>query len=130
MSDFISRGRDWIRWIRVLYDPSEKQRVFSLAGLEFKPRYAEAVEGEMRGTLPGDNHTQPGKFWVIAEDELMRVCPKMASFAQGEDWFFPVEFCDAFMRPVGVEPVPTRDATDEEREEALHTFESVKTRLK
>jgi hypothetical protein len=79
----------------------------------------------MYGTLQGDAHTQPGKFWVISEADLMRICPQMQSFAQGADWFFPVEFCDSLVRPHGVEPVQTRDATADERVEALETFRGV-----
>ena len=125
----MSITRDWIRWIRILHDPNETVRGFSLANLEFKTKGVEAVEDEMYGTLPGDSNTQQGKFWVVTEDELMRRCPSMQAFAQGEDWFFPVEFCDSFVRPQGVEPVDTRDATDEERAEAIRTFENIKTKI-
>ncbi len=121
--------RDWIRWIRILTDPHSEARGFSLANLEFKARDVEPVEDEMYGTIPGDNHTQQGKFWVVTEEELMYRCPSMAPFAQGRDWFFPVEFCDAFVRPAGVEPVATRDATEDERADALRTFEEVKNKL-
>jgi hypothetical protein len=112
-----------------LVDPNEATRGFSLADLEFKTKTATAVEDEMYGTLPGDANIQRGKFWVVTEDELMRRCPQMQAFAQGDDWFFPVEFCDDFVRPQGVEPVVTRDATDDERVEALQTFEAVKTKI-
>lgn len=125
----MSDTRDWIRWIRILHDPNETVRGFTLANLEFKTKTAEVVEDEMYGTLPGDSNTQQGKFWVVTEDELMRRCPSMQAFAQGADWFFPVEFCDSFVRPHGIEPVATRDATDKEREEALRTFENVKTKI-
>ena len=125
----MSNTRDWVGWIRILTDPYETTRGFSLANLEFKTKTASVVEDEMYGTLPGDKNTQSGKFWVVTEDELMRRCPQMQAFAQGADWFFPVEFCDAFVRPQGVEPVATRDATDAEREEALRTFESVKDKI-
>lgn len=125
----MSNTRDWVNWVRILTDPNETTRGFSLANLEFKTKTAEVVEDEMYGTLPGDQNTQQGKFWVVTEDELIRRCPQMKAFARREDWFFPVEFCDSFVRPQGVEPVATRDATDVEREEALHTFESVKTKI-
>lgn len=125
----MSNQRDWVNWVRILTDPNETTRGFSLANLEFKTKTAEAVEDEMYGTLPGDDNRQRGKFWVVTEEELMRRCPQMQAFAQGTDWFFPVEFCDSFVRPQGVEPVATRDATDEERAEALQTFESVKTKI-
>ncbi len=125
----MSDTRDWVNWVRILVDPSEETRGFSLANLEFKTKTAEVVEDEMRGTLPGDQNIQHGKFWVVTEDELMRRCPQMQAFAQGEDWFFPVEFCDAFVRPQGIEPIATRDATDEERAEALSTFENVKAKI-
>lgn len=125
----MSDTRDWVNWIRILIDPNETTRGFSLANLEFKTKTATVVEDEMYGTLPGDTHTQPGKFWVVTEDELMRRCPQMQAFAQGNDWFFPVEFCDSFVRPQGIEPVATRDATDEERAEALSTFETVKAKI-
>jgi len=125
----MNETRDWVQWIRVLADPHEEVRGFSLANLEFKTKHVQAVEDEMFGTLPGDSNVQPGKFWVVTEDELMRVCPQMKAFAQEEDWFFPVEFCDAFVRPAGVEPVLTRDATDKERVEALRTFENIKTKI-
>jgi hypothetical protein len=125
----MSNQRDWVNWVRILVDPNEATRGFSLANLEFKTKTAELVEDEMYGTLPGDQNTQRGKFWVVTEDELMRRCPQMQAFAQGADWFFPDEFCDAFVRPQGVEPVATRDATDDERTEALRTFESVKTKI-
>ncbi len=125
----MSNTRDWVNWVRILTDPNETTRGFSLANLEFKTKTAEAVEDEMYGTLPGDQNTQQGKFWVVTEDELIRRCPQMKAFAQGADWFFPVEFCDSFVRPQGVEPVATRDATDVERAEALRTFENVKTKI-
>lgn len=125
----MSNTRDWVQWIRILHDPNEAVRGFSLENLEFQTKTAEAVEDEMYGTLPGDANTQRGKFWIVAENELMRRCPQMQAFAQGEDWFFPVEFCDAFIRPYGVEPVVTRDATDKERMEAFRTFENVKTKI-
>ncbi len=125
----MSDTRDWVNWVRILVDPNETTRGFSLANLEFKTKTAAAVEDEMYGTLPGDKNTQTGKFWVVTEDELMRRCPQMQAFAQGADWFFPVEFCDVFVRPQGIEPVATRDATDAEREEALSTFETVKTKI-
>jgi hypothetical protein len=125
----MSNQRDWVNWVRILTDPNETTRGFSLANLEFKTKTAEEVEDEMYGTLPGDDNRQRGKFWVVTEEELMRRCPQMQAFAQGTDWFFPVEFCDSFVRPQGVEPVATRDATDEERAEALQTFESVKTKI-
>ncbi len=121
--------RDWVQWIRILTDPNETTRGFSLVNLEFKTKTGEIVEDEMRGTLPGDRNTQRGKFWVVTENELMLRCPQMQAFAQGEDWFFPVEFCDPFWRPQGIEPIATRDATDAERAEALQTFESVKTKI-
>lgn len=121
--------RDWIRWIRVLVDPSEQVRGFSLEGLEFSCQKAEPVEDEMYGTLPGDGHRQRGKFWVVSEEELMRVCPAMEPFAKQADWFFPVEFCDAFIRPAGIAPIQTRDATKAEREEALETFGKVQRQL-
>ena len=121
--------RNWVRWVRVLADPSESVRGFSLEGLEFRAKFVEAVEDEMHGTLPGDSHVQPGKFWVIAEEELMRICPQMQAFAQGKDWFFPVEFCHELVRPEGVEPTQTRDATPAEQEEALSTFGRVQAQL-
>ena len=121
--------RDWVNWVRILVDPSEATRGFSLANLEFKTKTAAPVEDEMYGTLPGDANIQRGKFWVVTEDELMRRCPQMQAFAQGDDWFFPVEFCDEFVRPQGVEPVATRDATDAERTQALQTFENVRTKI-
>lgn len=124
-----SNQRDWVNWVRILIDPNEKTRGFSLANLEFKTKTAEIVEDEMYGTLPGDDNRQRGKFWVVTEDELMSRCPQMKAFAQGDDWFFPVEFCDAFVRPQGIEPVATRDATEEERTEALSTFEKVKSKI-
>ena len=114
----------WTRWIHVLDDPNASVRGFSLAGLEFRTKLPDPVTDKMYGTLPGDNNTQNGKFWVVTEEELMRVCSEMQKFAQGKDWFFPVEFCNAFVRPQGVLPVPTRDATVSEREEALSLFEN------
>jgi hypothetical protein len=125
----MSDTRDWVNWIRILVDPNEATRGFSLADLEFKTKTATSVEDEMYGTLPGDANTQRGKFWVVTEDELMRRCPQMQAFAQGADWFFPVEFCDDFVRPQGVEPVVTRDATASEKADALSTFEKVKTKI-
>ena len=121
--------RDWIMWVRILTDPHKETRGFSLENLEFKAKQADPVDDEMYGTLPGDGHTQYGKFWVVSEEELMRVCPQMQAYAQGKDWFFPVEFCDSFVRPQGVEPVQTRDATENERADALRTFETVKSKL-
>lgn len=121
--------RDWVTWVRVLVDPNEKVRGFSLEGLEFKAKKATPVEDEMYGTLPGDVHTQAGKFWVISEEELMRVCPKMEEYAKGEDWFFPVEFCDPVQRPYGINPVLTRDATVEEKTKATNTFKNVAEQL-
>jgi len=53
----------------------------------------------------------------------------MQSFAQGADWFFPVEFCDPMVRPAGVEPTQTREATPEERTAALETFQGVQRQL-
>lgn len=120
--------RNWVRWIQILVDPNAEQRGFSLEGLEFKAQ-PDPVEDEMYGTLPGDRNVQPGKFWVVAEVELMRVCPQMQQFSQGADWFFPVEFCNSLLRPEGVEPVPTREATPSERAEAEATFESVQEQL-
>jgi hypothetical protein len=125
----MSDATDWVNWIRILVDPNEATRGFSLADLEFKTKTATQVEDEMYGTLPGDENRQRGKFWVVTEDELMRRCPQMVAFSQGKDWFFPVEFCDDFVRPQGVEPVVTRDATDAERTEALSTFEAVKGKI-
>lgn len=121
--------RGWVNWVRVLVDPSEKVRGFSLEGLEFRTKKDAPVEDEMYGTLPGDTHTQPGKFWVVSEEELMRVCPKMEAFAKGEDWFFPVEFCDPVQRPYGVHPAQTRDATTEEKRSAVSTFHKVAEKL-
>ena len=125
----MSNQRDWVQWVRILVDPNETTRGFSLVNLEFKTKTGEIVEDEMYGTLPGDANTQRGKFWVVTEDELMKRCPQMQAFAQGEDWFFPVEFCDPFWRPQGIDPVVTRDATASERVEALDTFEKVKTKI-
>ena len=121
--------RDWVRWVRVLADPSAEVRGFSLEGLEFPATHAEPIEDTMYGTLPGDSNKQPGKFWVVLEKDLMRICPQMQSFAQGADWFFPVEFCDPMVRPAGVEPTQTRDATPEEKTEALDTFQGVQRQL-
>lgn len=121
--------RDWVRWIRILVDPHKETRGFSLENLEFQAKGTDPVEDEMYGTLPGDTHTQRGKFWVVTEEELMRVCPQMKAYAQDKDWFFPVEFCDSFARPLGVRPVQTREATENERAEALRTFESVQAKL-
>jgi hypothetical protein len=120
--------RNWVSWVRVLADPASETRGFTLEGLEFKVT-GDPVEDEMYGTLPGDRNVQRGKFWVVSEAELMRVCPQMQTFAQGEDWFFPVEFCDHTVRPEGIEPVQTRDATSVERAEALSTFGKVQEKL-
>lgn len=120
---------NWVVWVRVLVDPSATSRGFSLEGLEFPANSPQPVEDEMYGTIPGDANTQPGKFWVVSESDLMRICPAMQTFAQGADWFFPVEFCEPVSRPQGVEPTQTRDATDEERSEALETFQGVQRQL-
>ena len=70
--------RDWVRWVRVLADPSAELRGFSIEGLEFPSTHAEPIEDTMYGTLPGDSNQQPGKFWVVSEDALMRICPQLA----------------------------------------------------
>ena len=49
--------RNWVRWVRILVDPNEEHRGFTLADLEFKAQ-PDVVEDEMYGTLPGDNNTQ------------------------------------------------------------------------
>jgi hypothetical protein len=100
-----------------------------LEGLEFPAKRPQPIEDEMYGTLPGDSNTQPGKFWVVSESNLMRICPAMEKFAQGADWFLPVEFCEPVSRPQGVEPSQTRDATASEREDALRTFQGVQSQL-
>jgi len=121
--------QDWVQWVRILSDPSAAARGFSLEGLEFPSKYSEPVEDEMYGALAGDGNVQRGKFWVVTEDNLMRICPQMESLAQGKDWFFPVEFCDSLSRPQGIEPAQTRDATPEERSEAITTFQGVQSQL-
>jgi hypothetical protein len=120
---------NWVVWVRVLVDPTAAARGFSLEGLEFPAKQPQPVEDEMYGTIPGDSNIQPGKFWVVTEDALMRICPAMQEFAQGTDWFFPVEFCEPVSRPQGVEPTQTRDATAEERSEGLETFQAVQRQL-
>lgn len=116
-------NRTWVRWILIIDDPFSSARGFSLTGMEFRAKLPDQVDDEMYGTLPGDRNTQRGKFWVVTEEELMRVCPGMQQYAQGRDWFFPVEFCKSFLRPHGVLPTPTREATSTERIEAVSIFE-------
>lgn len=40
-----------------------------------------------------------GRFWVVREEEVMRSIPELKCFAQGKAWFFPIEFCESFIRP-------------------------------
>ncbi len=120
---------NWVVWVRVLVDPTAAARGFSLEGLEFPAKQPQPVDDEMYGTIPGDANIQPGKFWVVSEEHLMRICPAMQAFTQGADWFFPVEFCEPVSRPPGVEPTQTRDATAKERSEALETFQGVQRQM-
>ena len=125
----MTTDRNWIRWIYIVSDPHAGARGFSLEGCEFRAKHPELVDDEMYSTVPGDRGTQRGKFWVISENELMRVCPDMQQFAQGRDWFFPAELCNGFLRPEGVIPVPTRDASPKEKQDAIDLFTGSQRKL-
>lgn len=120
---------NWVVWVRVIADPTAEARGFSLEGLEFPAKKPQPVEDEMYGTIRGDANIQSGKFWVVSEDDLMRICPAMQAFSQGADWFFPVEFCEPVERPPGVIPAQTRVGTAEESADALDTFRGVQQQL-
>lgn len=84
-------------WIQIIVDPHATIRGFSIKGLEFKSEVRMPVQGEMKDFT---GKTMQGEFWVVEEDEVFRVCPRLRRLgAFGKPWFFPREFCNAFFRP-------------------------------
>ena len=92
------KGTRFVVWVKVIVDPFEKARGFSLKGSEFRVEGYEPVSDTM---VDMQGNKMPGTFWVVAEDELFRVVPKMkkATVPQHKPWFFPIEFCEPFLRP-------------------------------
>ena len=89
-------GTRFVVWIRVIVDLANAERGFSILGRELRVQGYEPVTDQMVD-LKGNR--QPGRFWVVEEKEVMRAIPELRRWAQGKAWFFPVEFCDSFVRP-------------------------------
>lgn len=84
-------------WIKILVDPHDKQRGFSLQGRELRVIGYEPVKDEMED-LRGNR--MEGTFWVVEAKEVYRVIPELKRFKINmKPWFFPVEFCESFVRP-------------------------------
>ena len=84
-------------WIRVVVDPHASLRGFSILNLEFKSEVRFPIQGEMKDFK---GNYMNGMFWVVSEDEVFRVCPRLKTLGiTGKPWFFPREFCNAFVRP-------------------------------
>lgn len=91
------KGTRFQVWIRLRADPHDMARGFSIQGRELRCMEYEPVNSVMED-LQG--HTQPGTFWVVHAEEVYRVIPELKRFKINlEPWFFPVEFCEAFLRP-------------------------------
>lgn len=90
-------GSRFVVWIKVAVDPHDKLRGFSILDREMRVSGYSPVEGEMQD-LRGEKML--GKFWVVEESEIYRAIPEMKKFpVQNKPWFFPVEFCESFIRP-------------------------------
>lgn len=91
------RGSRFVIWIRVKVDPHAAMRGFSILDREMRVEGYEPVNDTMQD-LRGQ--MMAGKFWVVKEEEVYRVIPELLRFQKlGKAWFFPVEFCDPFVRP-------------------------------
>lgn len=99
-------GTRFVVWIRVIVDLHNAQRGFSILGRELRAEGYEPVRDEM---IDLKGNRQAGRFWVVKEDEVMRAIPELKRFAQGKSWFFPVEFCDSFVRPYDYLDYPVKD---------------------
>lgn len=98
-------GTDFCTWIKVTADPHAKARGFSILGLEFRALGYGPIEDAMQGI---DKAVMVTKVWAILEAEVFRVEPRLKRYgATGKPWYFPIEFCQPFVRPKyagGVEP--------------------------
>lgn len=90
-------GTRFVVWIRVHTDPHVKMRGFSILDKELRVEGYSPVQDRMQD-LRGQQ--MDGKFWVVPEAEVYRVIPELKRFpVQGKAWFFPIEFCESFVRP-------------------------------
>lgn len=86
-----------VAWVRIMVDPHAQFRGFSIERRELRVMGYDPIQDEMED-LSGNR--QPGKFWVVAAIEVYRVIPELRRFKiRNEPWFFPVEFCESFVRP-------------------------------
>lgn len=91
------KGTHFVVWINVRVDPHDKFRGFSILNKEFRVEGYSPIVDEMKD-LSGQ--TMKGRFWVVKANEVYRVVPELKRFDDnGKAWFFPVEFCEAFVRP-------------------------------
>ena len=91
-------GTHLATWIKISADPHAKFRGFSIINRELKVLGYDPVEDVMVD-LRGE--TMRGRFWVVEAKEVYRVIPEMKRFTiETKPWFFPVEFCSAFFRPI------------------------------
>lgn len=85
-------------WVKIVSDPFERNRGFSILGREFIVYGGQAVKNKVTCTV--DNKPMEGVFYPIAEEEWLRVVPEMINSPHQSDfWFIPVEFCQKFSRP-------------------------------
>ena len=94
-------------WIKVIADPHDLARGFSILGREMRVIGYEPVQDTMEDLKGG---RQEGTFWVVDYPEVYRVIPELKRFQiRKKPWFFPVEFCDSFVRPDYYLKTPIKD---------------------
>jgi hypothetical protein len=91
------QGSRFVVWIRIKTDPHDQFRGFSIMDRELRVEGYEPVRDEMED-LKGN--FMAGTFWVVEPAEVYRAIPELKRFKiYDRSWFFPVEFCEAFVRP-------------------------------
>jgi hypothetical protein len=94
-------------WIRIHSDPHAKARGFSIKNRELKVKGFEPVVDEMED-LAGNK--MRGTFWIVAAEHVYQAIPELRRFPLNQrDWFFPIEFCEPFIRPAYYDPKILRD---------------------